>query len=374
MNITSPTSIANTIELLDKSLKDLEYYSLANSICKVEYLKSPMALTHSLSYSLNVDNIRGSQILVTENVIDETTKTITSGNKTANVLYVSGNNILIQSTDTFNSNDVLNKGGKVLKAHNNILGQAPSLANFGRADVGTNSNINISKALDYKIVGRILNANNNSRKLKAVISQEAYQDMLTIYKDREKLDEILKKYMLIEIQKGIDIDIINHIKRKATLIDTLNMSNINKQGTIGVPGEALLRILAEAIDDICIKTVIPLDIFVIGSPDSIKHISSYFATTVDSDIASRNIFYRGSIYGWNILSDITGSSLDSYVLVGAINSTILGIYTNVAFEATPDNQGNISLYCMVQYDIQNTPLDADKDGSSQFIKRFNIIP
>lgn len=374
MNITSPTSIANTIELLDKSLKDLEYYSLANSICKVEDMKSPMALSHSLSYSLNVDNIRGSQILVTESAIDKDTKTINSGNKTAKVLYVSGNNILIQSSDIFKANDILDKGGKVLKAHNNILGQTPSLAHFGRADVGTNSNINISKALDYRIVGRILNANNNSRKLKAVMSQEAYQDMLTIYKDKDRLNEILKKYMLIEIQKGIDIDIINHIKRKATLVDTLNMSNINKQGTIGVPGEVVLRILAETIDDICIKTVIPLDIFILGSPDSIKHISSYFATQVDSDIASKNIFYRGSIYGWNVLSDITGSSLDSYILVGAINSTILGIYTNIAFEATPDNQGNITLYCMVQYDIQNTPLDDNGDGNSQFIKKFNIIP
>lgn len=376
---TTSADVGGYISKQQTPLDRAIYDSFFSKIARVVNMNASQELVYMLTHSYNMNGVTGSQILITETEIPNNIKDITSGTKKAKILFKDQNKILISSNSEFVVNDALSAGGKVTSAANNILGQRPSLLNFGKNTV-VNNEKNISAGLDYKIKGVLLQAN-KSRKLKVSASQEFLQDMQSLYNDENsaKILEKISNYTLAEIFYSLDCEVIKFLFDKSIQENkkVINLSEWYEQGFYDI-SQTLGSKIIQSAESISFKTIKPPAIFVIATPNIVKHIISHpnFIPADEKD----NVYYRGELFGYKVFSDITGSITKDYMIIGAhnegdlsINSVIVGVYNKVHLQQTynPEN-GNAELFTSLQYDIKGNPLDLEGEGRSVFLRKWVI--
>lgn len=367
---TTTASVSTPVLKFKEPLETAIYNSLASKLIKIERMDAPRQLAYTLSYSYNKDGVRGTQLLVLD-------KAPTTNNE---IIYTSGNHALINSTTTYKVNDTF-AGATVLKAYENKFGQMPTLLNFGRAEVGVNQKT-VPFQIDYSVRGVSLGCE-YSRKLRATLTIEALQDIRALY--GEKFRDKISSYLYAEIFNGIDAELLQYMREKATVCETLDFDSMKEQGFYDVPNEVVAKI-SPYIDSISLTTMKPDKVFIIGTPDAIRHLIAHPAFVAyqydeNEEIAKKdNKYKRGTLYGWDIYSDVTGSTIEDYILIGSCSnkdssatSAILGIYNQTDTEIVNDYEtADVNVIALVQYDIKHNPLDNDEKGNSSFLKLFKV--
>lgn len=374
------TDVAGYTKRSDTPLDIAIQESLASKLTHIVKMDAIQTLIPAMTYSYNMDGNRGTQILFTTTQVPVGTQVVTSGPKSANVLFIDGLKILIDSQDIFDTTDILNIGGQVTRVYDNIKGRMPTISDFGLMALRNNRD-QVTGGLDFKLQGVTLHAN-KMRKVKATATQEFIQDAEAVW-GKQDIDNKVAEFTLSEIMYSIDTEIIKFLHDKATLeqqnpIELGNM--LNNNGSFDTTQE-LFRLIEHSVSEISTKTMRPPKVFVIATPPVVSFLCAHpqfvpFSATEDK----KNSYVRGELLGYLIINDTTGIMGEHYMLVGtysevepSMSSAVLGIYNTIKNNTAIDPaNGEVNIFTTVQYDVRHNPLDSMRAGDSAFTRKYKV--
>lgn len=374
------TDVASYTKRSDTPLDIAIQQSLASKLTHIVKMEALHTLVPAMTYSYNMDGNRGTQILFTTTQVPVGTQVVTSGPKSANVLFVDGFKILIDSQDKFDTTDILNIGGQVTRVYDNIKGRMPTISDFGLMALRNNRD-QVTGGLDFKLQGVTLSAT-KMRKVKATATQEFMQDVEAVW-GKTDVDNKVSEFTLSEIMYSIDTEIIKFLHDKATL-DQQNPIDLdamlNNNGSFDTTQE-LFRLIEHSVSEISTKTMRPPKVFVIATPPVISFLCAHpqfvpFSATEDK----KNSYVRGELLGYLIINDTTGIMGEHYMLIGtysevepSMSSAVLGIYNEVKNHNVIDpTNGEVNIFTTVQYDVRHNPLDSMLAGDSAFTRKYKV--
>lgn len=360
--------------------------SLSKKIAHIVEMKTERVLVPSLSYSYSIDGNRGTQILVTTTKIPVGTQQVTSGAKTAEVLFIDGYKVLIKSDSVFDTTDTLNVGGKVLQTFDNIKGRAPTIGDFGYMSLRQNKD-QVHGGLDFIMSGVTLNAS-KLRKIRATATQEFMQDVEAVY-GKKDIEDKFAEFTLAEAMYEVDSEIINFLHDSAVVENTtpIDLGQLIATGAFNATQE-LYRLVEASIGKIAEKTIRPPKVFVLSTPLISSFLCAHpqFIPAVSSS-EENTAYVRGEIMGTLIITDSSKTLKEDFMIVGTYNekdptmsAVVLGIYNIVdKVVAIEPSNGQVNIFTTLRYDVRHNPLDTKISGSSSFIRRYvfdvaNVAP
>lgn len=204
---------------------------IANELVGIQPLSTPTGFIYSLNfrYTGTTDNpiapTSTAQILLLNDASGIAVgSTITSGAKSATVVYKEGNLVLIDN-NTFVEADVLESDEIVQGTFSN----EPTFPKILKGYTGTYDTAVAEKLstdmteLGFSISRKSIEA--KSRKLKAEYSIEMYQDLKAMH--GLNADEELMNMMAIEVQNEMDREIIAYVNSLATVVPDVTVSTVS---------------------------------------------------------------------------------------------------------------------------------------------------
>lgn len=377
------------LDMQPQQIKPLLYKiytkSLVSQICDVQPLSSPIGKIFFLScvYSgLNGDLNESSSTILSLSSISgySLNSTISTSNGSGTIMYIEDTNVLVKinsgyfnkgSTTIENSatiNDVITNKTYARKVFKNY-------SKFDNTHIAETSNA--INQLDYEITAHTIQT--NTRKIKSRFSQEAIQDMKTMFK--ADINQVLTKEFASEIIQEIDMEVINYMRQLATPMSDIVLSNsYGTQNDLSAIASDIYANIYLASQDILRENKRKQQFFVLSSVN-VASLLMINPLHVKPEIDIDNSYYVGKLGNiFNMYVD--PYSTDEYVLVGYMNakgedlgdaSIIFAPYTNEIIKAIEPDSGKEVYFNILRYGYTNHPQDVGEgNADSKFLKIMHI--